>query len=248
MASRKFILSSFSNSFPNHSNFTRATVPQVSLDTSAPAMLDGLDFSRILFLDVDGVLHPSDYVPKGGESIQPFQSAAHLEQALNEADPGHWTPIVICSDWKLDTPLQKLRSHFSADIARRIVGVTPDMLSSGGTRATEVKAWMALHAPEGKWLAIDDRPNWYGDDKNKVFDVPGKERGGPGELDARLARELASRLVQFLKPTEPGAHATHPPGQPSLLPFGGDSDKARGLFSALDDSRRQAAAATHRPN
>lgn len=229
---RKPTMSISSNIFPNHSHFVRATVRQVSLDTSVPVMLEGLDFSRVLFLDIDGVLHPSDYAPRAGQKIELFQSARELDNALEIADPGHRMPIVICSDWRLDTSLQNLRAQFLAATARRIVGVTPDLLGAGGSRATEVKAWMTLHAPQSEWLAIDDHPNWYGENKNKVFDVPGKERGGPGELDAQLSQYLTSRLVQFLKPAEPKSNQLPLwAGRPLFL---AGADKTSGLFAALN--------------
>ena len=80
--------------------------------------------------------------------------------------------IVISSSWRLEFSLEQLRGHFSADIASRVVGVTPSNKQPGvnwlpaGTgrheREAECEAWMRENRDWGTpWLALDDRAHWF---------------------------------------------------------------------------------------
>lgn len=172
----------------------RATVPLVGLETAW--LLNrgtGLDFANVLFIDFDGVLHPEHHRPNDA-----FSQVDFLWDAIRSADTHGALPIVVTSDWRLHSRLDALRSHFPAEMQRQIVGVTPDLLDLGGSRQSEIEAWMEAHALGGKWLAIDDRPRWFELDCPHLFVVPGTLEGGPGCLDEELGRNLEARLVRFL--------------------------------------------------
>jgi hypothetical protein len=92
--------------------------------------------------------------------------------------------------------------HSSApDIARQVVGVTPDHFGwPDRNRQSEIADWMARHAPDGAWLAIDDRAAWFEAGCSALFLVAPIRQGGPGCLDAVTCAQLALRLQQFLQP------------------------------------------------
>ena len=173
----------------------RATVPQVPLDLAwLDARPDTLDFSRVLFLDIDGVLHPE--MPT---ELPRFCYLANLADCLRRVDPDARVPVVISSDWKLYYPLSDLRTQLSPDIARQVVGVTPDHFGwPDRNRQSEIADWMAQHAPDGAWLAIDDRAHWFDTGCRQLFHVAGVRDGGPGGLDAASCRQLEGRLREFL--------------------------------------------------
>ena len=120
----------------------------------------------VVFLDFDGVVHPEGLQ----DSSQLFCRLPLIEEVLREFQI---VEIVISSAWRLEyrEPVQaviELRAHFSADIAPRVVGVTPhhakmdDHDSPDGlsrfTRHWECEAWMrANRLPGARWMAMDDR-------------------------------------------------------------------------------------------
>jgi len=77
----------------------------------------------VLFLDIDGVLHPD-----GPGEYQDFSCLAAFSDALRSADPKGRVPIVISSAWRHTQRLSAIKSNFPQDISQQIVGVTPDWL------------------------------------------------------------------------------------------------------------------------
>ena len=124
----------------------------------------------IVFLDFDGVLHPESV-----KRQEPLLGRLPLiEEVLREFPRAE---IVISSTWRLrwrepDIAVQEMRRHFAADIAPRVVGVTPSHLDldwrvapSGlflYQRHWECETWLrASRAPGTPWLALDDRSGWF---------------------------------------------------------------------------------------
>ena len=118
----------------------------------------------IVFLDFDGVTHPE---PCGVDAL--FGRLPLIEAVLLEfAAPR----IVISSSWRQVHSLDELRAFFSADMAARVIDVTPilewlDDDSLPGQlprfeRQWECEHWMRENRPSGApWLAIDDRAHWF---------------------------------------------------------------------------------------
>lgn len=114
----------------------------------------------ILFLDIDGVLHPKPVLGRSGETDL-FCSLHLLEDVLREAPH---VQVVISSSWREHHPLDEIREYFSPDLRERIVGATPlPPLASmpehlaDFPRQAECAAWLARYRPPGTtWLAIDD--------------------------------------------------------------------------------------------
>jgi hypothetical protein len=167
----------------------------------------GLDFSRVIFLDIDGVLHAEN-----ARDEDEFCFVRNFSDALHLADQLHRLPIVISSKWRHFTTLEKLRSHFPLNVQDQIIGVTPylrqealalidDWDAIGGEeskkrhRQREILQWINAHAPGAKWLAIDDRPEYFHTECEHLFLVP-KAMGG---ITGSVAAELVLRMNEFLK-------------------------------------------------
>lgn len=112
-----------------------------------------------MFLDFDGVLHPEPCY----DDRQLFSCLPRLENVLRDFPA---VQIVISSTWRDKYSLVELKALFAADIACRIIGVTPnwqeipDIVSSiGHQRHAEIEGWLRQSGePWHSWLAIDDKP------------------------------------------------------------------------------------------
>ena len=188
--------------------FRNSNVPLMELAPSGGAT--GLDFSCVLFLDFDGVLHP-----EGCAERDHFFYLPNFSEVLRSADPEHRVPIVISSIWRHHCNLTQIRSWFPEDIAHQIVGVTPYLTDEavrgiqdwdlyGGEqskichRQREVVMWMNAHAPQGRWLAIDDRAAYFHRDTPHLFLVPKLVYQGDSGITIYQAPVLAHRLQAFL--------------------------------------------------
>lgn len=147
----------------------------------------------IAFLDIDGVLHPEFC-----HSSKHFSCLPALEHVLRQVLN---CEVVITSTWRLDKPFDTIRARFSADIAPRILGVTPqfsqleevpDSLVSY-PREAECNAWLrANEHASSPWLAIDDRSWNFRPFNRSLFLVDGKTG-----LTTELAQDLLFRLQKL---------------------------------------------------
>ena len=145
-----------------------------------------------LFLDFDGVLHPEFC-----HESQHFCCLPQFESAVRHFPE---TNIVISSTWRHQRSLEQMREFFSADVANRVVGVTPafNTLDSvpdallGYEREAECEAWLRAqqrsHLP---WLALDDRPWLFRPFSRSLFRVDG-QTGLTDQLSTSLAAKMAS--------------------------------------------------------
>ncbi len=117
----------------------------------------------IMFLDFDGVSHPT---PCQVDAL--FGRLPLIEAVLREFDAPR---IVISSSWRVVHSLGVLREFFAADLAARVIDVTPNMEaerlegnwrpdpSQRFERQWECEAWLQRNRPQGTpWLALDDWP------------------------------------------------------------------------------------------
>lgn len=107
----------------------------------------------ILFLDFDGVLHPS---PQHHSTM--FCALPIFEDWLRNHEH---IEVVISSSWRDVMKLDVLKSIFSADLQERIIDKCPtlpfDKLEKiEHWRYLEIKEWIAINKYEGPWLALDD--------------------------------------------------------------------------------------------
>lgn len=115
------------------------------------------DPGDLLFLDVDGVLHPveTDYSFRS----RFFSHLPLLEELLREFRSVN---VVISSDWRLADSVEQLQRHFSEDIRHRIIGATPQIdpkLNVPHQRQLEIQAWLEGNGRgDAEWVALDDWP------------------------------------------------------------------------------------------
>ena len=141
---------------------------------------------KILFLDFDGVLHPT-----GSASVK-FSQLPMLEAFLREP-PAQNIRIVVSSTWRDAYSLNALRRFFSVDIAPRIVGCTTTLeeYDSDYERGEEIEAWLAEHASSAEWIALDDHSQGFSPRLRSRVLITESSTGLTDESIVRL-RELAS--------------------------------------------------------
>lgn len=163
----------------------------------------------IVFLDFDGVLHPE---PCADDEI--FCHLPSIEDVLREYPQ---VLVVISSAWRLayqHRAIARLRKYFSPDIAKRIVGMTPDYRRADETMAPkglglfrrqwECIGWLRAHRPPGTpWIAIDDRDYLFQPCCGNLIlcdSAIGFTAAHAGELRARLGQasllDQVRRMVQ----------------------------------------------------
>jgi hypothetical protein len=116
------------------------------------------DSSDLLFLDIDGALHPV-----GGDysfSSRFFSHLPLLEGLLREFGS---VDVVISSDWRRAESIEQLQRYFSADIRHRIIGATPQTDPNAAVhhrRQLEIQAWLDGNGrSDAEWVALDDWPS-----------------------------------------------------------------------------------------
>lgn len=140
---------------------------------------------RLIFLDIDGVLRrlisPTNSFDK--DCLEQFESAVRKCPV---------SKIVISSTWRLAVPLNELRSKFSPDIGKRIVGVTPEILDEEQfERMAEIRAYLMQHKVTAiKWVAIDDDSAHFPAGSPVLITNPHKG------FDALCANQLSKLLLE----------------------------------------------------
>lgn len=141
----------------------------------------------ILFLDIDGVLHP---VSPFNRDVGVLCHLSRFEGVMR--DFPEWG-IVISSSWREEFSLDILRSFFSSDIATRVVGVTPVVLSNTKfVREVEIRQYLFSTGQQTTpWLALDDSAHFFQDQNNLVLCSP--ETGFDDEAAGRLRNKLVGK-------------------------------------------------------
>ena len=101
---------------------------------------------KTLFLDFDGVLHPSS-ASEGCYFVHADRLVASLGNSPCE--------IVISSSWRFAFELQKIKRKLPDRMAGRIVATTGDAYIGPFARYNEILEYLALN-PCGDWRALDD--------------------------------------------------------------------------------------------
>jgi hypothetical protein len=115
---------------------------------------------RVLFLDIDGVLHgerlePTGRVSSTGKPIvryvppdRTFEWLHHLVDCLEGSD----VRIVVHSTWRKRRSLEELRALLGP-LGSRLLGVT-----DGDARWRPIQAWLASHPEVLNYRILDDAP------------------------------------------------------------------------------------------
>ena len=101
---------------------------------------------KLLFLDFDGVLHPTHFA---GES--PFSRAHLLEETLAQFAP----KIVVSSSWRFTHSLEKLQKMLPTAIGQLIIGATSAAIIGKHPRFQEILNYLDAYGPVD-WRALDD--------------------------------------------------------------------------------------------
>ena len=101
---------------------------------------------KLLFLDFDGVLHPTYFA---GES--PFSRAHLLEETLALFSP----KIVISSSWRFTHNLEKLQKTIPNHISSLIIGATGQAVIGKHPRFAEIQNYLRGYG-SADWKALDD--------------------------------------------------------------------------------------------
>jgi len=102
--------------------------------------------NKLLFLDFDGVLHPTHFA---GED--PFNRVHLLEESLAGLDLG----IVISSSWRFTHSIEKLQKILPGSISNLIVGTTGAPVVGAYPRFKEIQAYLH-NSGLLDWRALDD--------------------------------------------------------------------------------------------
>jgi hypothetical protein len=108
------------------------------------------DFSMILFLDFDGVLHP--YPPTRSA---PLWCRSNL--LIDWLDTRPDIEVVVSSTWRLTRGPQQIRELLPQRLANKFIGCTGLVHEELYARQLECEQWMKAHRePWVHWVALDD--------------------------------------------------------------------------------------------
>ena len=101
--------------------------------------------------------------------------------------------IILSTTWP-NGRLENLKQTFSADIARRVIGITPDLENLGGTRQDEIQHIVnAYHIHN--WVALDDQAHLYQRPDSRLLLIDPR-KGLTGEQICELDRVFGSWRVK----------------------------------------------------
>ncbi|MFV3090557.1 HAD domain-containing protein [Pseudomonas sp. GW6] len=145
----------------------------------------------ILFLDIDGVLHPDPPQPD-----QRLRSLPRLVEVLRDFPQ---VEVVISSLWREHFTLDQLRDLFPAEIRSRIIDVTPIAERVDGwlpaRREGEILEWLESTGRIGEpWLALDDAGWQFTQHRDRLVKCVFYDG-----LDDRIETLLRQRLATYAR-------------------------------------------------
>jgi len=109
--------------------------------------------TKYLFLDFDGVLHPSLCNDK-----DKFSNAKLLEEALSPSS----CQIIISSSWRFQFTLDQLKKVLPKTVSNLVTDTTGEAITGQYARYNEIKHWLeSKQKPFADWMAIDDAINEF---------------------------------------------------------------------------------------
>lgn len=113
----------------------------------------------LLFLDFDGVLHEGE-----NDTLKYITNFENILLNFPQVD------IVLSTNWRLNNSFSLLRSKFSSQFQRRIIGYIgqlEDCLKYD--RYFEISQWVKDYSANPKWIALDDDSKLFPDDFDQLF-------------------------------------------------------------------------------
>jgi hypothetical protein len=101
----------------------------------------------LLFLDIDGVLHPAS-----SYASAPFSQARLLADGIQDLD----VRIILSSSWRFSHGLSELKALLPSPLADRLCGATGDPCLQEHARYHEILEYRASTGEVGPWRALDD--------------------------------------------------------------------------------------------
>jgi hypothetical protein len=133
--------------------------------------------SRVVFLDIDGVLAPIRRWDRYGD-LDPA-----CIQVLNEIVTRGGADVVVSSTWRYGKSIAELQTMLDAQgFTGRVLDTTPTG-APGADRGEEIAAWLAAHAVRG-YVIIDDHAD-MGDLRTRLVQTHPAQ--GQQPADARHA-------------------------------------------------------------
>jgi hypothetical protein len=109
--------------------------------------------AKYLFLDFDGVLHPSLC-----NDNDRFSKVNLLSQLLTSSP----CQIIISSSWRFQFTLDQLKTMFPVSISNLVIDVTGEAITGQYARYFEIKQWLeSKQKPFADWMTIDDAINEF---------------------------------------------------------------------------------------
>lgn len=154
--------------------------------------------TKIIFLDIDGVLNGYDYYMSdrctgnlNGEEgdIDPF-GAERINRICRETG----ARIVISSDWRINWPHCIDRIERGGIEKGLIVDKTPEHMwlehapESYKSRGSEIQDWLSQHPECTSYVIIDDRTDFLDEQKERFVHVNSK--CGIDETDVKFAIDI----------------------------------------------------------
>lgn len=157
--------------------------------------------SPILYLDYDGVLHPSDVWLVDDKpflqwpedpSLTLFCWAPILESILDDHDPAGRIKIILSTTWGQKFGLQVASEYLSDSLKGRVIGKTSH---SDRPRGVQIAQHARYHIKDQPWLAIDDDFGATTQHQEKLI----KCHGSLGISSIKTQQELRIKLEVLLK-------------------------------------------------
>lgn len=155
----------------------------------------------ILFLDFDGVLHPStievDWVNEGGKMTPKAEGLfAHVDALARALEPFPDLRIVVSSSWRSMYPIEELREVLGP-LGHRVIDTTGRRV---GTRWQDIEGYLSRRAPV-PWIACDDDDHGWPDDLRHQLIRPNPLVGLTSDDLSELVRRVGVIAAEF--ETEP---------------------------------------------
>ena len=107
------------------------------------------DAKKLLFLDFDGVLHPTLCSPSSY-----FCEGERLHSSIRDSSVA--LELVISSSWRFHHTMNALLGFLPPDISRFVVGVTPRVTPGRHQRYREITGFLDSYRKAPDWRALDD--------------------------------------------------------------------------------------------
>ena len=115
------------------------------------------DHTRIVFLDVDGVLNTQSSREEDVNHLPPPEFLQNLKFLVDSTQ----CKIILSSTWRLSEYKRSQLDHVFLQYGLAINGATPDLEKTAkGDRVDEIFLWLEMHAAKSEhvqaWVAVDD--------------------------------------------------------------------------------------------